>query len=240
MRQLVWPKRIHPSPSPTGDPSGQSDGGRPAQPRKIASTAGRLKPDSLGVLGILFFVLSAQAPLTGIAGAVPIAVVIGNGAGVPAAYLAGRRRDPALLHRLRRHGPPRRGRRRLLHVHRQGPRAARPGPAAPASRSSPTAPSRPRCTGCTARRQRPRRALRRRDDRLVGVGAGHHGGRPGPRRRRDRDGRQAPGRLRPGRVQHPARLRLRDLLQGRRPRGARPRRQLLAGARRSRARPVWP
>ncbi|MER6560757.1 APC family permease [Streptomyces sp. NPDC001027] len=53
-----------------------------------ASTTGRLKPDSLGVLGILFFVLSAQAPLTGIAGAVPIAVAIGNGAGAPAAYLA--------------------------------------------------------------------------------------------------------------------------------------------------------
>ncbi|MDW6064635.1 APC family permease [Streptomyces sp. FXJ1.4098] len=50
--------------------------------------AGRLKPDSLGVLGILFFVLSAQAPLTGIAGAVPIAIAIGNGAGAPAAYLA--------------------------------------------------------------------------------------------------------------------------------------------------------
>lgn len=50
--------------------------------------AGRLRPDSLGVLGILFFVLSAQAPLTGIAGAVPIAIAIGNGAGAPAAYLA--------------------------------------------------------------------------------------------------------------------------------------------------------
>ncbi|WP_217212863.1 APC family permease [Streptomyces sp. AC550_RSS872] len=53
-----------------------------------ASTAGKLKPNSLGVLGILFFVLSAQAPLTGIAGAVPIAVAIGNGTGAPAAYLA--------------------------------------------------------------------------------------------------------------------------------------------------------
>ncbi|MGW1749612.1 APC family permease [Streptomyces sp. NPDC002092] len=53
-----------------------------------SSVTGRLKPDSLGVLGILFFVLSAQAPLTGIAGAVPIAVAIGNGAGTPAAYLA--------------------------------------------------------------------------------------------------------------------------------------------------------
>nr|WP_239158184.1 APC family permease [Streptomyces sp. SID13726] len=40
----------------------------------------------MGVLGILFFVLSAQAPLTGIAGAVPIAVAMGNGPGAPAAY----------------------------------------------------------------------------------------------------------------------------------------------------------
>ncbi|MER6125205.1 APC family permease [Streptomyces sp. NPDC001795] len=53
-----------------------------------SAPAGRLKPNSLGVLGILFFVLSAQAPLTGIAGAVPIAVATGNGAGAPAAYLA--------------------------------------------------------------------------------------------------------------------------------------------------------
>ncbi|MEU2629649.1 APC family permease [Kitasatospora sp. NPDC007106] len=50
--------------------------------------AGRLKPNALGVLGILFFVLSAQAPLTGIAGAVPIAIAFGNGAGAPAAYAA--------------------------------------------------------------------------------------------------------------------------------------------------------
>jgi amino acid transporter len=53
-----------------------------------ASTAGKLKPNSLGVLGILFFVLSAQAPLTGVAGAVPIAVALGNGPGVPASYVA--------------------------------------------------------------------------------------------------------------------------------------------------------
>ncbi|WP_188189675.1 APC family permease [Nonomuraea sp. SYSU D8015] len=49
--------------------------------------AARLKPNALGVLGIVFFVLSAQAPLTGIAGAAPIAVAIGNGAAAPAAYL---------------------------------------------------------------------------------------------------------------------------------------------------------
>jgi amino acid transporter len=48
----------------------------------------RLKPNALGVVGILFFVFSAQAPLTGIAGAAPLAIVLGNGAGLPAAYLA--------------------------------------------------------------------------------------------------------------------------------------------------------
>ncbi|WP_425246478.1 APC family permease [Streptomyces sp. NEAU-NA10] len=52
------------------------------------SSAGKLKPNSLGVLGILFFVLSAQAPLTGIAGSVPISVALGNGPGTPAAYAA--------------------------------------------------------------------------------------------------------------------------------------------------------
>ncbi|MER6137936.1 APC family permease [Streptomyces sp. NPDC001815] len=45
-----------------------------------------LKRNALGALGILFFVLSAQAPLTGVAGAVPIAVAIGTGPGTPAAY----------------------------------------------------------------------------------------------------------------------------------------------------------
>ncbi|MFJ8471192.1 APC family permease [Kitasatospora sp. NPDC094011] len=51
-------------------------------------SSGTLKPDALGVLGIVFFVLSAQAPLTGIAGAVPLAIALGSGPGTPAAYLA--------------------------------------------------------------------------------------------------------------------------------------------------------
>jgi amino acid transporter len=46
-----------------------------------------LKKDALGVPGMLFFVLSAQAPLTGIVGAAGLAVALGNGAGVPGAYL---------------------------------------------------------------------------------------------------------------------------------------------------------
>jgi amino acid transporter len=48
---------------------------------------GTLKQNALGVLGILFFVLSAQAPLTGVAGAAPVAIAIGNGPGVPAMYV---------------------------------------------------------------------------------------------------------------------------------------------------------
>lgn len=64
----------------------QTAGG--SQSTEATRAAGSLKPNALGVLGILFFVLSAQAPLTGIAGAVPIAVAIGNGPGTPAAYVA--------------------------------------------------------------------------------------------------------------------------------------------------------
>ncbi|CAH0177517.1 APC family permease [Microbacterium foliorum] len=46
-----------------------------------------LRKGAVGVLGILFFVLSAQAPLTGIAGALPLTILLGNGAGAPGAYL---------------------------------------------------------------------------------------------------------------------------------------------------------
>src|SRR6476620_12404182 len=56
-----------------------------ASPAKEHSTA--LRAGSIGVLGILFFVLSAQAPLTGIVGASPLAAALGNGAGAPGAYL---------------------------------------------------------------------------------------------------------------------------------------------------------
>lgn len=52
-----------------------------------AGKSHRLRPNALGVLGILFFVLSAQAPLTGIAGASPLSIALGDGAGAPGAYL---------------------------------------------------------------------------------------------------------------------------------------------------------
>ncbi|WP_411153031.1 APC family permease [Streptomyces sp. A30] len=46
-----------------------------------------LRQGAVGVTGILCFVLSAQAPLTGVAGTLPIPLGLGNGGGVPAVYL---------------------------------------------------------------------------------------------------------------------------------------------------------
>lgn len=42
----------------------------------------------LGVLGIVFFVVAAAAPLVGMTGAVPVAIAAGNGAAAPGAYVA--------------------------------------------------------------------------------------------------------------------------------------------------------
>ena len=47
----------------------------------------RLRKNSLGLIAVTFMVISAAAPLTGVAGAVPIAFLIGNGTGVPATFL---------------------------------------------------------------------------------------------------------------------------------------------------------
>lgn len=41
----------------------------------------------LGVIGIVFFVIAAAAPLVGMTGALPAAIVLGNGAAAPGAYL---------------------------------------------------------------------------------------------------------------------------------------------------------
>jgi len=55
---------------------------------KNIGTAGSLKSGKLGVLGIVFFVVAASAPLVGMTGAVPVAMLAGNGAGTPGSYLA--------------------------------------------------------------------------------------------------------------------------------------------------------
>lgn len=49
--------------------------------------ANKLRRNSLGLLGVTFMVVSAAAPLTGVAGAVPIAMLIGNGTGIPLTFL---------------------------------------------------------------------------------------------------------------------------------------------------------
>lgn len=48
--------------------------------------SGSLRKNSLGLVAVTFMVISAAAPLTGVAGAVPIAFLMGNGTGVPATF----------------------------------------------------------------------------------------------------------------------------------------------------------
>ncbi|MFI6166248.1 APC family permease [Nocardia sp. NPDC051052] len=47
----------------------------------------QLRRGSLGVFGVTFSVISAAAPLTAMAGGAPVAMLLGNGPGVPGAYL---------------------------------------------------------------------------------------------------------------------------------------------------------
>jgi amino acid transporter len=49
--------------------------------------AQQLRRGSLGVFGIAFFVISAAAPLTAMAGGAPVAMLLGNGPGIPLAYV---------------------------------------------------------------------------------------------------------------------------------------------------------
>ncbi|TDW29613.1 APC family permease [Cryobacterium psychrophilum] len=58
----------------------------PTTPQADASSS--LRTGRLGVIGIVFFVVAAAAPLVGMTGAVPVAIVLGNGTGAPGAYLA--------------------------------------------------------------------------------------------------------------------------------------------------------
>lgn len=54
----------------------------------VAGTgAYNLRRNSLGLLAVTFMVISAAAPLTGVAGAMPLAFLLGNGTGVPLTFL---------------------------------------------------------------------------------------------------------------------------------------------------------
>ena len=46
-----------------------------------------LRSGRLGVIGIVFFVVAAASPLVGMTGALPAAILLGNGAAAPGAYL---------------------------------------------------------------------------------------------------------------------------------------------------------
>ncbi|MDQ1526814.1 MAG: hypothetical protein QOG18_1427, partial [Microbacteriaceae bacterium] len=52
-----------------------------------SETGTTLRRGRLGVIGIVFFVVAAAAPLVGMTGAVPVAILLGNGAAAPGAYL---------------------------------------------------------------------------------------------------------------------------------------------------------
>jgi amino acid transporter len=55
---------------------------------KLKEESGELRRGALGVGFITFFVVSAAGPLVAIAGGVPVAMLLGNGAGIPAAFFA--------------------------------------------------------------------------------------------------------------------------------------------------------
>lgn len=50
------------------------------------SGANALRKNSLGLMAVTFMVVSAAAPLTGVAGAMPLAFLLGNGTGVPLTF----------------------------------------------------------------------------------------------------------------------------------------------------------
>ena len=52
-----------------------------------AAGANQLRKNSLGLIAVTFMVISAAAPLTGVAGAMPLAFLLGNGAGIPATFV---------------------------------------------------------------------------------------------------------------------------------------------------------
>ena len=54
---------------------------------ETANGANRLRKNSLGLLAVTFMVISAAAPLTGVAGAMPLAFLLGNGTGVPLTFI---------------------------------------------------------------------------------------------------------------------------------------------------------
>ncbi|MFC9927000.1 APC family permease [Streptomyces sp. NPDC127190] len=62
-------------------PAAKTDGGDGAE------TVHRLKPNAVGLLGVVFMAVATAAPITAMTGNVPFMVSSGNGVGAPASYL---------------------------------------------------------------------------------------------------------------------------------------------------------
>ena len=55
--------------------------------KSTSTGANQLRKNSLGVGAVTFLVISAAAPLTAVAGGVPICMLLGNGAGIVGSFL---------------------------------------------------------------------------------------------------------------------------------------------------------
>ena len=71
---------------PSADPSAPSTHPGPRTAPQVDPEP-TLRPGRIGVWGIVFFVVAAAAPLVGMTGALPPAIVLGTGAAAPGAYL---------------------------------------------------------------------------------------------------------------------------------------------------------
>ncbi len=56
-------------------------------PSSPVTGANQLRKNALGVGAVTFLVVSAAAPLTAVAGGVPLSMLLGNGAGIPGTFL---------------------------------------------------------------------------------------------------------------------------------------------------------
>lgn len=60
---------------------------RPLDTASAGNSIQRLKPNAIGISGVLFMAVATAAPITAMVGNVPIAIGFGNGANAPAGYL---------------------------------------------------------------------------------------------------------------------------------------------------------
>jgi amino acid transporter len=68
----------------TTGPAGPEAGSAPGA---HAGTHDRLKPNAVGLIGVIFMAVATAAPITAMTGNVPVAVGFGNGTGAPAGYI---------------------------------------------------------------------------------------------------------------------------------------------------------